>query len=91
MREKMFEVTQESFGPSQTELDGKWRSVARSLLGEEQDQNDEKICLLREAVLAREELAGLRDSHLVRDDGFLRRYSGRSQSVVRSNVNLAGI
>lgn len=74
----MFEITEEPFGPCQSQLSGEWRSVARSLLGEEQERNDEKISLLREAILGKEDLVGLSDSQFVDDNGFLMRYLGWS-------------
>ena len=75
---EMFEITEEPFGPCQSQLSKEWRSVARSLLGEEQERNDEKISLLREAILARKDLVGLSDSQFVDDNGFLMRYLGWS-------------
>ena len=48
------------------------------MLGEEEERNDEKISLLREAILARKDLVGLSDSQFVDDNGFLMRYLGWS-------------
>ena len=69
----MFQVTRDPLGPSETDLQEKWRELARTLLSEEHQENDNKISLLKEAVLARADLSGLHDSKFIHDNGFLMR------------------
>ena len=69
----MFEVEREDFGLTESDLSAAWKEVARTVLSEEEEQNDLKICSLRKAVLDQEDLRGFHDSQLLQNNEFLLR------------------
>ena len=69
----MLKVTRQTFGPCESQLNTDWRKLASSLLSEKEEENNQKISLLRDAVLDKDHLEGLHDSQFIQDDGFLTR------------------
>ena len=70
---KMFQVAKEEFGLPESELSDDWRQLAKTVLSEEEEQNDVKIFSLRKSVLNQEDLGGFHDSELLQNNGFLLR------------------
>ena len=69
----MFKLTREEFGLTETELSDDWRELGRTLLSEEEGQNQGKILSLRQTVREQEDLQGFHQSQLLQNDGFLLR------------------
>jgi hypothetical protein len=56
----MFKVEREAFGLPESKLSVDWKEMARTILSEEEQQNDVKIFSLRKAVLDQEDLLNSR-------------------------------
>ena len=77
----MFKLTREEFGLTEIELSDDWRELGRTLLSEEEGQNQGKILSLRQTVGEQEDLQGFHQSQLLQNDGFLLRSLLATRSV----------